>query len=414
MKVIDRLVLEDRSLERLFKKKNKYTSNIDDDYELLKQEIPKGYLAHQIQLSFLIDQNTSSILIQNFIQQYLKKPIFKNNIIIKNTTNDSEESAKILLQVLPYEIIVAESDIPFFDFLIELSLDKYREVMYNRLAGFYLNCKIKSNSAMALVLDNYITPFIIVNDEVVIIKKNALLKKWIYQFIEKDSKDNVLRGIYIMGEPGHITKKLISSLKHVLDLEETEDEIKEMFDNNSILIRDQNRETSDNSLLTSIIYEDEKGILNSLNRVIFYYYFDISKDKQKNYLLDVINHSIKLLKISIEECVNSFNSREQSHDHIFTDANEDISNSLSLFKKKQINNKHNCYHISPNYNGLFKFICDNNDIEFGSNLLCIEKNTILSYEKCFEKLDEFYETFSENINTFFDKDLTKLLKDVNL
>lgn len=413
MSLIERLILEDQALERLFTKKVKYTSNIEDDYELLKEEVPKGYLTHQFQMNFLLNDNSSSILIQNFIQQYLKKPMFKNNIIIKNTTNDSEESAKILLQVLPYEIIVAESNSSFFDYLIEISLDKYKEINYNKICGFYLNCVIKSNSAIALVLDNYITPFVIENDEVVILKKNKILKKWVYQLIEKDSKDNVLKGIFITGEPVHITKKLISSLKNKLELEESEEEIKEMFDNNSILIKDQKRESSDNSLLTSIIYED-KNKLNSLNRIIFYYYFDVDLQKQKNYLLNAVEHSIKLLKISIEECVVSFNSKEQTNDHIFVDANDNVASNLSLFKKKSIQNKYNCYHISPNYNGLFKFICDNNDIEFGSNLLCIEKNSILSYEKCFNKLDEFYDTFSENINLFFDKDISKLVKELKL
>ncbi|QKE44520.1 hypothetical protein Yalta_073 [Yalta virus] len=413
MSLIERLMLEDKALERLFKKKANYTSNIEDDYKLLKEEVPRGYLTHQFQMNFLLNDNSSSILIQNFIQQYLKKPMFKNNIIIKNTTNDSEESVKILLQVLPYEIITAESDLSFFDFLIEISLDKYKEINYNRLCGFYLNCVIKSNSAIALVLDNYITPFIIENDEVIILKKNKLLKKWVYQLIEKDSKDNVLKGIFITGEPVHITKKLISSLKDKLHLSESEDEIKEMFDNNSILIRDQKRESSDNALLTSIIYED-KNKLNSLNRIIFYYYFDIDLKKQKEYLLNVVEHSIKLLKISIEECVVSFNAKEQTNDHIFVDANDNVNNNLTLFKKKSIKNKYNCYHISPNYNGLFKFICDNNDIEFGSNLLCIEKNTVLSYEKCFDKLDMFYDTFLTNINSFFDNDIAKLINEFNL
>lgn len=413
MNLIEQISIEDRALERLFKKKNNYTSNIIDDYDLLKQEVPKGYLTHQFQLNFLINNNSSSILIQNFIQQYLKRPMFKNNIIIKNTTNDSEESAKVLLQVLPYEIIVAESKEPFFDFLIEISLDKYQEIKYNRLCGFYLNCTIKSNSAMALVLDNYITPFIIINDEVIIVEKNKILKTWVYQLIEKDSKDNILQGIYITGEPIHITNKLIISLKEVLKLSNTEEEIKDMFNNNSILIRDQRRETSDNSLLTSIIYE-HKNELNSLNRLIFYYYFTIDKEKQKKYLIDVVNHSIKLLKISIEECVNSFNSKEQNNDHIFIEANDIVSNSLSLFKKKQISQKYNCYKIAPNYNGLFKFICDNNNIEFGSNLLCIKKNSVLSSDVCFEKLDEFYNIFFENINKFFDIDLTNLLRDLKL
>ena len=69
MSLIERLILEDRALERLFTKKVKYTSNIEDDYELLKQEVPKGYLTHQFQMNFLLNDNSSSILIQNFIQR---------------------------------------------------------------------------------------------------------------------------------------------------------------------------------------------------------------------------------------------------------------------------------------------------------------------------------------------------------
>lgn len=413
MSLVEYLILEDPSIERLFKEKNDYTSNIKEDYKLLLQEIPKGYFAHQFQLNFLLINNTASILIQNFIQQYLKKPMFKNNIILKNTTNDSEESAKVLLQVLPHEIITAEAEQPFFDFLIEISLDDHKEMKFNKICGFYVNCLIKSNLSMALVLDNYVTPFVIVNDDVVIIKKNNIFKKWVYQIIEKDSKDNVFRGIYITGESLHITKKLISSLKNRLQLEETEEQITEMFNNNSILINGQRRETSDNSLLTTVIYEDGKH-LNSLNRIIFYYYFDIDIKKQKQYLLDIVEHSIKLLKISIEECVSSFNSKDQVNDHIFKNEDKTVNTDLALFKKKSIEKKFNCYRIYPNYNTMVKFICDNNNIEFGSNMLCVEKNTKLSYNECFNKLDEFFETFVKNVNLFFDKDLSGLVKELKL
>lgn len=411
--LIKRLKQDDLSIERLFDSGKKYTSNIEDDFKLLKQEIPKGYLCHQIVLNFLLPDNDSSILVQKFIQQYLKKPIFQNNIVIKNTTNDSEESVKVILQNIPYEIIVAESNIPFFDFLIEISLDKYSEIKYNKIAGFYLNCVIKSNSALALSLDNYATPFIVINDEVILIKKNHILKKWIYQYIEKDSKSNVLRAIYITGNVSHINQKLISSLKEVLKLEETEEELKEMFDNNNILIRDQKRETSDNSLLTNIVFEED-GKYNSLNRIIFYYYFTIDKNKQKEYLLNVIEHSIKFLKIYIEECVNAFNSKETTHEHIFKDVNQEVSRNLSLLKKKPMNNEYSCFNISPNYNGLFRFICKNNNIDFGSQLLCVKKNAILTSDKCFEKLDEFYKVFSNNVNTFFDNELENLLQEVQL
>jgi len=412
--LIDYLKDEDLSIKRLFEnRKLNYTSNIEDDFELLKSEIPKGYLIHFIQLNFIIENNNAGILIQNFVQQYLERPMFKNNIIIENTTNDSVESYKICLQLLPYEIIVAESKIPFFNFLIENSLDKYNEVNYNQICGFYINCHIKSNMSLALALDNYLTPFIIVNDEVVILEKNPILKKWIYQYIERDSKNNVFRGIYISGDETCINKKIITSLKNVLGLKEDEDELTELFNNNNILIRNQKRETSDISLLTTLIYPD-KNVLNSLNRVIFSYYFTIDKNKQKNRLLNIVEHSIKLLKIYIEECVTAFNSKETTHNHIFTDVNKEVSKTLSQLKKKQIDKKYTCYNISPRYNVLFKFICENNDIEFGSNSLCVDKNVVLDYKNCFEKLDEFYEIFSKNLDTFFENQISSLLELVSL
>merc|ERR1711916_263448 len=121
-----------------------------------------------------------------------------------------------------------------------------------------------------------------------------------------------------------INKKIITSLKNVLGLKEDEDELTELFNNNNILIRNQKRETSDISLLTTLIYPD-KNVLNSLNRVIFSYYFTIDKNKQKNRLLNIVEHSIKLLKIYIEECVTAFNSKETTHNHIFTDVNKEVS-----------------------------------------------------------------------------------------
>merc|ERR1711916_126679 len=97
-----------------------------------------------------------------------------------------------------------------------------------------------------------------------------------------------------------------------------------------------------------------------------------------------------------------------------TDVNKEVSKTLSQLKKKQIDKKYTCYNISPRYNVLFKFICENNDIEFGSNSLCADKNVVLDYKNCFEKLDEFYEIFSKNLDTFFENQISSLLELVSL
>lgn len=359
-------IIDNRKLE--------YSSNYEEDLELLEKLKNKGLCTYTIFLNFLTKDNLASLIIRNYIFQYFKVPIFCNNVILENTTNDSIEAAKFHVQKIPFQLIAAESTIQFSEFMIEKNL--YNDSLkFDKLIGFYINCKVKTDKTIFANIEKYATLFLVENDEIVILEKNDILKKWPYQRIDPGSKDKIFRGIYITGRPENITERLLNSLKDNLNLIESVEELKEAFDNNNILIKNQDRETS-LQLLSPFVFE-ENDVEFVLNRLTIDYYFGIDKEKQRNFISDIVERSIDLIKIHSTKVVDDFNS--------------DSENVIR-------------YHeITKENNSLIKFISDCNNLEFGTDVLFIPKNTILSTEMCFKKLDDFNKQFKSILYNFFEK-----------
>lgn len=371
--VIKMFCESDKTIKKIFDdRKIMYSSNYEEDIELLNDLKNMGLQTYTIYLNFLTKNNLSNLVIRNYIFQFLKTPIFCNNVILENTTNDSNEAAKFHLQKIPFVLIAAESEYPFIDFMIEKCLTN-DFLKFNKIIGFYIDCKVSTNKTIFANMEKYSTIFLIENEEVKILQKNDILKKWPYQRIDTGSKNKIFRGLYLTGRPEHISDKLLLSLKNTLNLSETFDELKELYENNKILLKNQDRENSPQILIPYVFEENDEEMV--LNRFVFDYYFGIDKNKQKDFILDILKKSIYLIKTHSSEMVEFFN--------------QDTDN--------------NYHKIEKSKNSLIKFICEYNDLEFGTDVLFIPKNIKINTDLCFEKLDEFYLQCENIINDFFEK-----------
>jgi hypothetical protein len=375
-------------------KDKKYLATIDEDIEILLDVENKYNLIYNNSLSFLIKHNYTAILLQNFIQYNLKLPIFQNSVILENNSNDSNESFKILLSRLPFELIVAEDD-NFINYLLEQSLDVYDELVINKICGFYLNVTINKID-VALTFYDHIIPFIIEQDQVKILKKNDILKYWIFYFTEKSSRQTSFKMIFLTGNENSINNNIINSLIDVLDLDENFESLKEKFDNNNILIKNQNREKNFTSYITTLNYEDY-----SLVKLKFDLYFTINLDKQFHYHYHIIAEMLKLLKGIIKETIIEINEKKDSYKYKI--CNDEIyMQSIKIFKNYRPDLTY--FKIFKKYNFLISFICKCNNIPFGSNLLILNKNTILNESVCLDQINKF-ETNILDIITLFFKDI---------
>lgn len=373
-------------------KSKKYLSTLDNDIKLLIENENKYNLIYNNCLSFLIKNNYTSILLQNFIQYNIKLPIFQNSVILENNSNDGNESFKILLSRIPFEIIVAEDD-DFINYLLEQSLDIYNELVVNKICGFYLNVNINKID-VALTLYDYITPFIIDQDQIKILKKNDILKYWIFYINEKSSRSITFQMIFLTGNVNTVNNKIIQSLLETFDLKnETFESLKEKFDNNNILIKNQSREKNFTSYLTTLNYQE-----NTLVKLNFNLYFTIDLDKQFKYHYGIISENLKNLRSLIKETIIEINEKRESYKYKIY--NEEIyMQSIKIYKT--YNPDFIYYKIFNKYNFLIYFICRCNNIPFGSDLLIINKNTILNESLCIQQIDVFENHILDTIKLFF-------------
>lgn len=372
-------------------KSKKYLATINDDINLLLEDENKYNLIYNNTLSFLIKKNYTSILLQNFIQYNYKLPIFQNSVILENNSNDGNESFKTLLSRLPFELIVAEDD-NFIEYLLEQSLDIYDELIINKICGFYLDVTINKLD-VALTYYDYITPFIIEQDKVKILKKNDILKYWIFYFIEKSSRATKFKMIFLTGNVNTINNKIIQSLIETFELNESFDNLKEQFDNNNILIKNQSREKNFTSYLTTLNHEE-----HTLVKLKYDLYFTIDLEKQYKYHYGIIAENLKTLKSLIKETILEINERKNSYKYQLY--NEEIyMQSIKIYKNYDPDKIY--FKIFKKYNFLIYFICKCNNIPFGSDLLIINKNTIIQETLCMEQINIFETHILETITLFF-------------
>lgn len=383
--------------KKLFNNKdNLYVHNLVTNNLLLEEN--KDFLIQPFKLSFLIENNTTGMILQNFIQRFFEKPWYSNNIIIENNSNVVDEQIKVNLSRVPFQSLVAESEYPFIDFITEISLREWIEKNYNIIHGFYLNIDIMPKIATGLVYYNYITPFIIKNDKIIILKKNEILKKSLFAVIHPLPRKTTITGLFISGPTNIINDQLIIILKSALNIKQSEEELKKMFDNNETFIRGQNRSPTFSTILSNIKPEIEnKNYL--ITNIITEIYYTISLEKQKEFLLDLFNNSFKLIKIVINDIIEAINENKKSQ--YFEKSN---SHKLSISRNnilKKINQSNNYYYIKNKDNYLFDFICKNNDIIFGTNVLIIDSKKKLNLNKCFSTIDEYHKKMELVINEFF-------------
>lgn len=383
----------DKFLEEINKHEDKeYIASIDDDTDLLLEIENRYNLTYINCLSFLIKNNYTPILLQNFLQHNYKIPIFQNSVILENNSNDSNESFKLVLSRLPFELIIAEVD-NYSDYLIEQSSDIYEEMIINKVCGFYLDVLINKND-MALTLYDYITPFIIENDKIKIIKKNDILKYWIFYKTEISSRNTIFKMIFISGNTSTVTNSIINSLIETLNLRnETFDSLKEKFENNNILINNQNREKFFTSYLTTLNFNE-----NSIVKLNYNLYFTLDIKKQHEYHVNIILENLKMLEALVSETIVEINERRESYKfRIYND--EIYMKTIKIFKR--YNPDVIYFRIEKKYNFLFYFICRCNNIPFGSDLLMLKKNTILQESLCIQHLQTFEKKVISIINNFF-------------
>lgn len=399
-------------LKDLINDKKKIVSCLDDAHkrELLKKAIKKGLCIYPLEVAFKSENNSVSILIRKFILENLFKPIFNNNIILENTFNVGHESVKLNLSSLPFELVISQTNEDLFSFIAERSRDNFDEINYKTIFGFYYEIESDTEKGFYALLHDHYTPFIIENDNVILIEKTETAKYCISQVVEKNATVFSLRSIFISGHPDDITPGVIKSLKKELDLQETEDQIQELFTNNNILVRNQNRELFDTRFLMPLILKDENDDLISINNISFPFFFKQNTDKQKKFLFDIISNVVKFLKIEIDKCVFAFNENELSD--IYSEAEKDLKTSCNMAKWGSLSKKYRYYKINPKYNHIFDHICTCNDLDFGSKLLCIAEGIKLDDIKAKQKLDDFQKDFENSIEMFFKNNLTSFIAEL--
>lgn len=397
------IILDDREIYKpLFNKKKPYVTTLEHHEKNLLSDDMKDYLIHPIQICFLTENNNTGILFQNFIQRYFFRPRFNNNIILENNTNMIDESIKITQTLTPIEYIIAESKYDFFNFIIEKSINYSHEYIYNKIAGYYLNMTIPSMTSPELTFDKYITPFVIENNSIRIIPKNKILNKSIFAIFPKCTREQICRGIFISGSPEIITEDLITSLKITLDLPETEYDIMEQFNNNYTLIKDTKRENPYNMIHVINCQNENNTIYYSITNISLNLYFTIELEKQKKFIIDLIQQSKQLIKNILTMLVKNINvkiTNNVNHDYYETESHKII---------KKLDDEYVHIKIPNDENIFYKFLCKNNQILFGHTTLKVRKNFNFTTTKSFELIDDYVEQFINTINNSFQNEIKKI------
>lgn len=400
--VYERILTSDPILKDILEENLEYNTDLIEKEGILLSKEHKYSLVFPTNINFKVDYDLP-ILLQNFLQDMFKIPTFNNMIMFENISTETDESFRIILSKIPFEIITAEHK-NFFDFIIEKSIDFYDEYVYKNIAGFYINVDFKSiENSEILTLYQYITPFKInKNQEIEILKKNEFLKYNVFYMLEKSLKPITFKMIFLQGKNITTESNFIDSLIEKFKLNYKKEEIIERIENNNILIKNQDREKSFDSFFSTFNYKNKNEQNNYLCKINFHLYITLDLDEQKNYMKNIFNEILNLLEKTIMDTVFEFNNNTLPiHKAILV--NEDIFME-SIKIKKNFDQTYNYYQINQKYNNIFRYISKKNNIEFGSELLCIKKNIELSEKKCFEEIKKFKIKINHIIDKVFDNE----------
>lgn len=384
-----------------------YLSTIDEEGRLEKliDARKKGLTIYPLSIHF-ISKNSVSTLIRNFIQQYFQKPIFSNCAILENTTNESNESIQLLFSLMPFEYIVSGSKKPLFDFIIEQSLENYGGQRSEHMFGFYYDVESR-DKGYPVILYDHVTPFLVNNQTVEILPKSETMKTCTSQIMERRKNKTRLRVLFISGNYNDISPTIIDSLISKLHLSDEPDTLIDKFDNSHIITKTQSREIFDNQLLIPLVHDDG-NISTTLNNVIFQFRFSDNYEQQQEFLKTVISRAVELIKRDISNCIISFNEDKNKRE-IFTNINSETDLKFTALKKEKPVREYNYFKISDRYDILFKHICSTNEIDYGSHVLIAPKGIRLSDNELKNQLDEFEKQFCKIIDSFFAKDIKKII-----
>lgn len=399
------LIEQNSDYENLLTDKDPFICTIDTHSHNLLLKENAYYLTFREYLSLKINKNLSVTTLQNVIQYYYRKPLFINTVILENNTNKISEMFQSELSHIPFEIIVSEHDSSYIDFISERVIeDRREELLHKTICGFYINVNIPADKKRFLTLYDFITPFIVKNNEIIIIEKNPILKYWAFFILEESTRPCVFKTISISGDPIEETNDaLFASLKNTLDMgSTTEETIKRYFKNNYPRIITQRRESTFSSLLTSLVYKNKQDVKNVICNIIFDLYFTIDIEKQKEFLVSFFKQTIHSLKLLVSDYVSDFNTISSSTTRIpynFVKCNDDIK-TLATKMDKKYSDEHDYYTIKTPLN-IFRYICQTNGVFFGTNLLSIEKHKVLEDEKYINELNELENKLVQVIEDYF-------------
>lgn len=402
--VYKKILLNDPNLKNVLDNKVKFNTDLHEKEKILLSNEHKYSLVSPMTINFKVDYDLP-VLLQNFLQDTFKIPTFNNMIMLENISTETDESFRIILSKIPFELIVSEYE-NYFDFIIEKNTEYYLEYDYKNISGFYINVDMKNiNTTEILTLYQYITPFKInKNQEIEILKKNEFLKYNAFYILEKTSKPINFKMIFLQGKNINTENSFIEELIKKFNLTYTNEEILERIENNNILVNNQEREKSFDSYFSTFCCPDKNDIKKYICKINFNLYITLDFEKQKNYMKKIFNEILNILKKNISDTIFEFNNNNLPQNK-GTIVNHDIF--METIKiKKNFNQLYNYYKINPKYNNIFNYICKKNNIEFGSDLLCIKKNTEFTNEKCFSEIEEFRNTINDIIDSSF-KDVYK-------
>lgn len=398
----NKLLINDPNLKDILEEKKTFNTDLKEKKDILLSTEHKYSLTFPTNINFKVDYDLP-LLVQNFLQDSFKIPSFNNMIMLKNETSETDESFRIILSKIPFEIIVAE-DHDYFDFIIEKNIEFFTEYVYKNIAGFFLNVEIEpTENTEILTLYRYITPFKVNdNNEIEILKKNIFLKYNPFYILESNPKKIDFKMIFLQGKDISTDDEFIEDLIKKFNLNFTKEQILERIENNNILVKNQEREKNFDSYFSVYNYKDKNNKNNYLCKINFNLYTPLNFNKQKELMKKIFSQILTILKKNITETIFEFNNNTLPINKCIL-INEDIFME-SIKIKKEYNQTYNYYQIKQKYNSLFRYICKKNNVDFGSDLLCIKKNKILNEKKCYEEIDNFKKTILEVIDKAFEHD----------
>lgn len=333
-------------------------------------------------VKFKTKKSSFYLMLSKMLAQNLK-PNFKNCFILKNDSKHTYEAIKICLKNLDFRFIAAEME--NFSFMESLDLT----------LGFYLNIKSNiHNLELKNLTFEHIHPFYIDDNNKVHKLEQSKCFKFMTLCLSRIIETNIQMIFFTGDKYIEYNEELVESFRKEFNISPEIPFEQNVFTNNQTLVKNEKREIGENILK---VMNDPVEDTTTLNFTMFWN-FDINLEKQYQYYIDLIDKTIDVIKEEANFSIESINSPNN--------LSEDIVDKIIIEKERlklDIKNvkKFRYIPVEKARTSLIDFIADKNNIDFGSDILILEKDKNLDYDICEKEINDCNDFIKKSFDNYF-------------